>query len=73
MTKLFCSPRLNHPSPCLPGSFMYHELRNHPDVTINKRDNPYPWQRVEQHQNTKFMTVNKDFFNSRKNIPNQKY
>ncbi|RUS24119.1 NADH-ubiquinone reductase complex 1 MLRQ subunit [Jimgerdemannia flammicorona] len=53
--------------------FMYHELRHHPDVTVNRRSNPYPWQRVEQHHNTKFITVNKDFFESRKNISNKKY
>ena len=32
-----------------------------PDVVINRKTNPFPWQNVAPNQNTKFMAVNQKF------------
>ncbi|BGP43912.1 hypothetical protein JCM10450v2_008117 [Rhodotorula kratochvilovae] len=47
-----------------------HYLRTSPDVSINKKKRPEPWNDVEQHQNTKFKSYNPDFWASRKDHPN---
>ncbi|KAI8975165.1 NADH-ubiquinone reductase complex 1 MLRQ subunit [Mycotypha africana] len=47
-------------------SYPLYLLRTHSDIRVDK-NNKYPWQKIEQHQNTKFMTVNPEFFESRRN------
>ncbi|GAA5822180.1 hypothetical protein JCM3770_005075 [Rhodotorula araucariae] len=47
-----------------------HYLRSSPDVTVNKKKRPEPWNDVEQHQNTKLHSYNPDFWASRKDHPN---
>ncbi|KAL1921892.1 uncharacterized protein VTP21DRAFT_10534 [Calcarisporiella thermophila] len=48
--------------------FMGYYL-NHPDVILNKRSNPRPWNAVKDHENTKLLTINKSFFEARKGLP----
>lgn len=30
-----------------------HLLRSHPEIQIDKKNNPYPWRHIQQHQNVK--------------------
>ncbi|GAA5911109.1 hypothetical protein JCM8208_000279 [Rhodotorula glutinis] len=46
-----------------------HYLRKSPDVSINKKGRPEPWNDVQQGQNTKFMSYQPDFWASRKDHP----
>ncbi|GAA6011166.1 hypothetical protein JCM10207_005521 [Rhodosporidiobolus poonsookiae] len=46
-------------------AFGAHYLRHSSDVVIKKKENPEPWNKVQQGQNTKLMTRNPDFWASR--------
>ncbi|KAH8914989.1 hypothetical protein BT69DRAFT_1357131, partial [Atractiella rhizophila] len=49
----------------LGGATAVHYLKNNPDVVVNKRQNPQPWNRVKQSENTKFFSWNPDFWKAR--------
>ncbi|GAA5842136.1 hypothetical protein JCM11251_006536 [Rhodosporidiobolus azoricus] len=51
-------------------AFGSHYLRHSPDVVIKKKQTPDPWNNVEQGRNTKLMTQNKDWWESRTGLPN---
>ncbi|SAM05474.1 hypothetical protein [Absidia glauca] len=52
-------------------SYPLYLLRTHPEIQIDRKNNPFPWQRVQQHENIKLINVNPSFYNSRKDL-NQK-
>lgn len=35
------------------NSDIVYLLKTHPEIQIDKKNNPYPWQSVQQHQNIK--------------------
>ncbi|CDH57797.1 predicted protein [Lichtheimia corymbifera JMRC:FSU:9682] len=43
-------------------------LRTHPEILVDRKNNPDPWNRVQQHQNIKFFNVKPEFYASRKNL-----
>ncbi|BGP20670.1 hypothetical protein JCM10213_001083 [Rhodosporidiobolus nylandii] len=51
-------------------AFGAHYLRHSSDVVIKKKQNPEPWNQVEQGQNTKLRSANPDFWANRRDIPN---
>ncbi|CAG8454174.1 9410_t:CDS:2 [Paraglomus occultum] len=55
-------------------TFAGYVLSTNPDVIINKTA-PHPWNRIQQHENAKLITINKEFFNSRKGVesPTDRY
>ncbi|CAO3644665.1 NADH-ubiquinone reductase complex 1 MLRQ subunit [Cunninghamella echinulata] len=48
-------------------------LRTHPEIQIDRKNNPYPWNRVQQHENIKLINVNPEFYTSRKDLKNSIY
>ncbi|KAI8079047.1 NADH-ubiquinone reductase complex 1 MLRQ subunit-domain-containing protein [Gilbertella persicaria] len=54
-------------------SYPLYLLKTHPDIQIDKKNNPYPWQRVEQHENTKFFSSNPSFFEGRRGLKSPNY
>ncbi|RIB17201.1 hypothetical protein C2G38_2188009 [Gigaspora rosea] len=52
-----------------------YTLRNSPEVMVNRIGHPQPWNNVKQHENPKLLTINKDFFDSRKGLesPSKNY
>ncbi|KAI9468888.1 MAG: NADH-ubiquinone reductase complex 1 MLRQ subunit [Benjaminiella poitrasii] len=48
-------------------------LRTHPEIQIDKKNNPYPWQHVQQHQNIKLINATPAFYESRKDFERPKY
>ncbi|CAG8712424.1 18161_t:CDS:2, partial [Racocetra persica] len=46
-----------------------------PEVMVNRIGHPLPWNNVKQHENPKLITINKEFFESRKGVesPSKKY
>ncbi|KAI9317730.1 NADH-ubiquinone reductase complex 1 MLRQ subunit-domain-containing protein [Dichotomocladium elegans] len=43
-------------------------LRTHPEILIDRKNNPTPWNRVQQHENIKFLNVQPAFYNARKGL-----
>ncbi|KAG0184189.1 hypothetical protein DFQ28_011621 [Apophysomyces sp. BC1034] len=43
-------------------------VRTHPEIQIDRKNNPFPWVRVQQHENIKFITSRPEFYESRKNV-----
>ncbi|CDS05463.1 hypothetical protein LRAMOSA07991 [Lichtheimia ramosa] len=43
-------------------------LRTHPEILVDRKNNPDPWNRVQQHQNIKFINAKPDFYAARKNM-----
>ncbi|GAA5795256.1 NADH-ubiquinone reductase complex 1 MLRQ subunit [Helicostylum pulchrum] len=43
-------------------------LRTHPEIQIDRKNNPFPWQRVQQHQNIKLLNATPEFYASRKDM-----
>ncbi|KAI7903844.1 uncharacterized protein BX663DRAFT_505433 [Cokeromyces recurvatus] len=54
-------------------SFPLYLLRTHPEIQIDKKNNPYPWRHVKQHENIKLINATPDFYESRKNIKYPEY
>ncbi|CEP13963.1 hypothetical protein [Parasitella parasitica] len=48
-------------------------LRTHPEIQIDKKNNPYPWQRVQQHENIKLINATPAFYESRKEHKRPEY
>ncbi|CAD6581967.1 MAG: hypothetical protein CYPHOPRED_001754 [Cyphobasidiales sp. Tagirdzhanova-0007] len=46
-------------------AFGVHYLVNSPDVVVNKRATRDPWNRIQQHQNSKLFSWNNDFWKDR--------
>lgn len=36
-----------------PNSIVVYLLRTHPEILVDRKNNPDPWNRVQQHQNIK--------------------
>ncbi|GAA5938137.1 NDUFA4 family protein [Sporobolomyces koalae] len=49
--------------------FGVHYLRNSPDVVVRRSGDKEPWNRVEQGKNTKLFSPNKEWWNSRAEMP----
>ncbi|KAG0163479.1 NADH dehydrogenase 1 alpha subcomplex subunit 4 ndufa4 [Apophysomyces sp. BC1015] len=49
-------------------SYPLYLLRTHPEIQIDRKNNPFPWVRVQQHENIKFITSRPEFYESRKNV-----
>ncbi|KAL1927007.1 hypothetical protein VTP01DRAFT_5337 [Rhizomucor pusillus] len=43
-------------------SYPMYLLRTHPEILIDRKNNPEPWNRVQQHQNIKVRKLQKHFF-----------
>ncbi|KAI8070000.1 hypothetical protein BC940DRAFT_296693 [Gongronella butleri] len=43
-------------------------LRTHPEILVDRKNNPTPWNNVQQHQNIKFFNMYPDFYNCRKGL-----
>ncbi|CAJ0826210.1 11838_t:CDS:2 [Entrophospora sp. SA101] len=50
------------------AAYGIYTLTTCPDVVLKRLDGQQPWNKIEQHQNYKLMTINKEFFNARKDI-----
>ncbi|KAG1291596.1 hypothetical protein G6F66_007690 [Rhizopus arrhizus] len=48
-------------------------LKTHPEIQIDKKNNPYPWQRVQQHQHIKFINTYPEFYEKRKEFKHPTY
>ncbi|RHZ52799.1 hypothetical protein Glove_457g72 [Diversispora epigaea] len=48
--------------------YAMYTLKTSPEVAINKVGNPHPWNSIQQHQNAKLITINKDFFENRRGL-----
>ncbi|KAI8391120.1 uncharacterized protein BYT42DRAFT_526460 [Radiomyces spectabilis] len=48
-------------------------LRTHPEINIDRRNNPFPWQRVQQHENIKFINMVPEFYEGRKDMKRPSY
>ncbi|CDH52166.1 predicted protein [Lichtheimia corymbifera JMRC:FSU:9682] len=51
-----------------PNSIVVYLLRTHPEILVDRKNNPDPWNRVQQHQNIKFINAMPDFYAARKNM-----
>jgi len=47
-------------------SYALYTLRYSPEVVVNRASDPHPWNRIQQHENHKLMTINKGFFEKRR-------
>ncbi|ORY95439.1 hypothetical protein BCR43DRAFT_549123 [Syncephalastrum racemosum] len=45
-----------------------HVLRTHPEVEVDRKHNPEPWNRIKQDQNVKMLCPHPDFYASRKDM-----
>ncbi|KAG0748900.1 hypothetical protein G6F57_004151 [Rhizopus arrhizus] len=43
-------------------AYSLHVLRTHPEIEIDKKNNPYPWQHIHQDENIKLMHTHPDFY-----------
>ncbi|KAI8889252.1 hypothetical protein K501DRAFT_239086 [Backusella circina FSU 941] len=48
-------------------------LRTHPEIQIDKKNNPYPWIHIKQHENIKFINAYPEFYASRKDMEKPSY
>ncbi|CAO3640063.1 unnamed protein product [Mucor hiemalis] len=48
-------------------------LRTHPEIQIDKKNNPFPWVHVKQHQNIKLINATPHFYEARKNMKNNSF
>ncbi|ORX42591.1 hypothetical protein DM01DRAFT_1341017 [Hesseltinella vesiculosa] len=48
-------------------------LRTHPEILVDRKNNPEPWNRVQQHENIKLINVNPEFYNGRRGMDNRRY
>jgi len=57
------------------AAYGIYTLTTCPDVVLKRLDGQQPWNKIEQHQNYKLMTINKEFFNARKGLesPSKRY
>ncbi|KAI9022873.1 NADH-ubiquinone reductase complex 1 MLRQ subunit-domain-containing protein [Phycomyces nitens] len=54
-------------------SYPLYLLRTHPEIQLDKKNNPYPWQHIKQHQNIKFINAAPDFYAGRKLLERPSY
>ncbi|OBZ83504.1 Cytochrome c oxidase subunit NDUFA4 [Choanephora cucurbitarum] len=54
-------------------SYPLYLLRTHPEIQIDKKNNPYPWQKIEQHHNAKLWSANPAFYEARREFKAAKY
>nr|CAG8439748.1 8006_t:CDS:2 [Entrophospora candida]CAG8441607.1 3597_t:CDS:2 [Entrophospora candida] len=57
------------------AAYGIYTLTTCPDVVLKRLDGQQPWNKIEQHQNQKLLTINRDFFESRKGLesPSKRY
>ncbi|KAJ8661329.1 hypothetical protein O0I10_003079 [Lichtheimia ornata] len=61
--------RLRHKLPHIDLKYvLVYLLRTHPEILVDRKNNPDPWNRVQQHQNIKFINAKPDFYAARKNM-----
>ncbi|KAG2206264.1 uncharacterized protein EV154DRAFT_410974 [Mucor mucedo] len=48
-------------------SYPLYLLRTHPEIELDRK-NPFPWNRVQQHQNIKFINATPEFYKARKDL-----
>jgi len=49
--------------------FAVHVLRTNPEVQIARKQNPEPWNQIQQHHNAKLYSPNTDFWQGRVGLP----
>ncbi|KAL1921321.1 uncharacterized protein VTP21DRAFT_11037 [Calcarisporiella thermophila] len=54
-------------------AFMGYNLAYNPDVILDKTGDRQPWNRIKQHQNSKLLTINKEFFENRRDMPDKRF
>ncbi|CAB4423955.1 unnamed protein product [Rhizophagus irregularis] len=50
-----------------------YTLAKSPEVVVNRITPQQPWNKIKQHENPKLITINKEFFESRKGVKNANY
>ncbi|KAI7869652.1 NADH-ubiquinone reductase complex 1 MLRQ subunit-domain-containing protein [Spinellus fusiger] len=46
-------------------SYPLYLLRTHPEIQVDKKNNPYPWQHVQQNRNIKLFSSHPEIYSSR--------
>ncbi|KAI8145220.1 NADH-ubiquinone reductase complex 1 MLRQ subunit-domain-containing protein [Fennellomyces sp. T-0311] len=54
-------------------SYPMYLLRTHPEILVDRKNNPTPWNRVQQHQNIKFLNVKPEFYEARRSLERPTY
>ncbi|KAI8983626.1 hypothetical protein BDB01DRAFT_791493 [Pilobolus umbonatus] len=49
-------------------TYPFYLLRTHPEIQIDRKNNPFPWLHVQQHQNIKLINAAPEFYESRRNM-----
>ncbi|GBB94266.1 hypothetical protein RclHR1_02320021 [Rhizophagus clarus] len=50
-----------------------YTLAKSPEVVVNRIAPQQPWNKIKQHENPKLITINREFFESRKGIKTPSY
>ncbi|CAO0791287.1 unnamed protein product [Mucor circinelloides] len=53
--------------------YIVYLLKTHPEIQIDKKNNPYPWQSVQQHQNIKLINATPAFYEGRRELKRPQY